>query len=344
MQGETQDEIAPPEEGGIGLVAKMLWSRKWPIALFAASGALIVLILSAIIEPDYTVKMIIMPPPDGGASNLLSQFGSLASAASSLTGLKLPGGGVNQNYTAVVQLLNSPRVYAEVDRKYGVFRLFYPKRWDDVRKTWKVRNSPIDTIVSGFKWAFRIPVHDAPNEDDLARLLKDRLEISQVEFTDIYNVSLRYKDPQVAAQFLNWDLNTADSMVRAEALARIRGEIEYVDQRLKSVTIDEHRRALGDLLASLERQNMIISGGGNYAVFVLQSPAVEVRPSLVTLLVNVLLGFVGGAAIAIAITLLFPTMTQKLDRRFATLFTIGERAQTGAKSDKSSGDAVPRKS
>lgn len=300
-----------PDGAGIASIVKLLWSRKWTIAVIGASGVFAMLAAGAVSEPDYTVKMIIMPPPDGGASSLLSQFGSLASAASSLTGIKVPGAD-NPNFSAVLQMLNSPRVYAEADRRYGLFRLFYPTRWDDAHKTWIVRITTLGAIISGMKQVFHIPVHDTPNEDDLARLLKSRLEISPVEFTNLYDVSLRYKDPQVAAQFLNWDLNTADSMIRAAALARIRGEIEYVDQRLKTITVDEHRRVLGELLASLERQNMIISGGGNYAVFVVQSPTVVARPSLTALVLQLLLGLVVGAAIAIAAVLLLPANMHKV--------------------------------
>jgi hypothetical protein len=305
---------------GFGQIAASMWSQKLFIAACAIAGVIVVSLSSLLAEPDYTVKMIIMPPPDGGVSSLLSQFGSLASAASSLTGLRVPSA-ESPNFTAVVQLLNSPHVLAEMDRRYGVLKLFYPKRWDAEHKTWTANDGALSSLVAGVKYAFHIPVHPTPTADDLALSLRNRFATSQIEFTNLTEVTFRYKDPELAAQFLTWDVNVADSIVRAEAMARIQGEIAYIDERLKTVAVEEHRHALGDLLSNLERQNMIIAGGGNYAALVLQAPTVSVRPTLTGLALQLLIGFLAGAVLSAAFVLLLPSAMDRLNKRLGGVFS-----------------------
>jgi len=308
---------------GFGQIALSVWNHKPFIAAFSAIGMVAIALLSLFATPEYTVKMEISPPADGGISNILSQFGSLAGAASSLTGIRIPSGD-NPNFTSVVQILRSPAVLTEIDRRYGILKQFYPKRWDEAHKVWTPpSDSPIATAIGSIKGAFHIPAHPYPTADDLALLLKRNLETTQIEFTDIYEVSLRYKDPDLAAQFLTWDVNTADAIIRAKTLKRIRSEIDYIDQRLQTVTIAEHRQALSALLSNLERQNIVLSGGETYAVVVLEPPTITVKPTLTGVAIMILGGLVGGAVLAIAAILLLPSFAARANdavkRPFARL-------------------------
>ena len=322
MQNQMlRDTDVPDRSEGTGLfhIGALLWSRALLIVLCGLIGSFVMVLEGLFSEPDYTVRMLIMPPPDGGAAGLMSQIGSLASAASSLTGLRIPTAD-NPNFTAVIQLLNSPRVYAEMERRYHILPLFYPKRWDSEHGSWIDDETVGSTIYAGLKLMFHIPVHPVPTPEDLALALKNRVEATQVEFTNLYELQFRYKDPDLAAKFLTWDVETADSLVRAEALARLQSEIDYIDQELKTVTVEEHRRALGELLANLERQNMIVAGGGNYAAYVLQAPTISARPSVLGLLLQIASGVLAGIIISSAWSLLFPTRTLTLNQQLIRLF------------------------
>jgi hypothetical protein len=330
MHENERDRTVSVEAGGTGFadIIKLVRSQGYFVSTCAALGFALMILASIAAKPEYTVQTVIMPPPDGGSQALLSQLGPLASAASSLTGLRL-GGGDDPSFQALRQLLESPRLYEEMERRHQILKLFYALRWDNERNTWKNEKNFLRTSIDSVKEMLQLPIYDQPTINDLGLLLERRLRITQIGFTQLYDVSLRYKDPVLAAQFLNWAIETGDSLVRADTVTRIQGQVDYIIQRLKVVTVQEHRQALSNLLLALERQGMLVSGGGNFSAVVLQAPTVVIRPSLRGVVATWLLGLLGGAVLATGLVLVFTKTTRAINAGIASVVTFGRNGRTG---------------
>jgi hypothetical protein len=312
MQDGSHDRDTSDEARGAGLsdVVRALKVQIHFIAAFAFLGLVAMGVYTSVTKLDYTVTSVVMPPPEGGAQGLASQFGALANAASSLAGLRLRGGGDDAGFTALRQLLVSPRLYEEMERRDPILRLFYPERWDFTNNKWRADKSGIQSYIDSVKKAFDIPVFDGPTISDFTALLGSRLSISQIELSDLYEVEFRYKDPAVATQLLSRALSTADALVRADASKRIQDQILYIGQRLQNVTVQEHRQALASLLLTLERQGMLAAGGENYAMVVLQAPTIVAHPRLAGLVGRLALGLLGGILLAMGMVLMFSNVTR----------------------------------
>jgi len=279
----------------------IVWRGRWLILGAALLGFLAATLYMRLTDPQYVAEMLVMPAQTGSGSAMGSP-GNRLSGVASLAGVNLDA--PNPHFTALRSLVKSARVYEMVDREHQLRPKFFPKQWDAANRRWLPKFGFVAGLKSSVQRFFDLPVFEAPGPDDLARIMDRKLDIAEIEKTGVYRVTFTNKDPHLAKQVVDWTVATADRLVRDGSHERTNAQIANLETRLHTVSLAEHRTVLTELLASEERELMMITPGEPFAIEVLQAAHEPQRPSSPQVFIVWLIGILGGAGLALAYLIL----------------------------------------
>ena len=151
---------------------------------------------------------------------------------------------------------------------------------------------------------FDLPVWTPPSVNLLAVYLEKELKISDVPLTGMRRIVYRHEDPAFAVQLLRWMHEEADGLIREEAQDRTTRQIKYIEEKLATVFVAEHRLSLTQLLSEQEKQMMMIQVDLPFAARMIEPPTVSDRPTSPNPIINIALGIIGGGILGVFIVLL----------------------------------------
>ncbi|MDX1540255.1 MAG: hypothetical protein R3349_02515, partial [Geminicoccaceae bacterium] len=165
-------------------------------------------------------------------------------------------------------------------------------RWDEETTSWQPPDAWVDRIRSAVAGFFGFPDWREPEPAMVAERLADELDVEGV--LGIYRLTLNLPDPAVGVRLLEAMHGAADGILRDEALAETRAQIEELEARLEGETDPTRRTALEDLLARRYQAEATLSAGRAFAADLIDPPAASGWPaSLHPLLVLAFAAFVG---------------------------------------------------
>jgi Chain length determinant protein len=275
----------------------------WRMVIGAVVGFILATIALFLSPAQYTAHMVIGPVQDNSSSLLSGRLGQFSSLAS-LAGVNLGAADNNVSFTILREVLKSQRLYETLDAKHQVIRQFFPAAWDAEKGGWKEPSGIVPAALAELRRVLGFPPHPNPTMFDLMRGLERRYQITQVQLSGLYRLTMVSNNPEFARDFLNWVLEESDRMVREDVMSRTTTQIRYIEDRLKTVTVQEHRSALLQLLIGQEQQRMLMASGLPFAATVIQPATVtdyptSPRPSLYWLF-GIFLGVLAGAFYHIA--------------------------------------------
>ena len=124
------------------------------------------------------------------------------------------------------------------------------------------KNSPMATAKGWLYGFFDLPVWTPPSAKGLTEYLEDELGIFEIAKTGMRRITFRHEDPEFAVQLVRWIHEESDEVIREEAQERTRRQIEYIERKLATVRITEHRQSLTLLLSDQEKQMMMTQEKG----------------------------------------------------------------------------------
>ena len=136
--------------------------------------------------------------------------------------------------------------------------------------------------------------------------LRSNLEVTQSDNGAVRYIELRGEDPDMARDLLLRLYTAADTSIRQASLQRTSQQIAFLDTRLRTLAVAEHRAALTQLLSEQEKRLMLLQIDQPYAARIVDPPMVPRLPiwprPLLTLgvsgLIAVVLWFVIGLVAA----------------------------------------------
>jgi hypothetical protein len=298
------------------LVAKQSWRL---ILGCAAAGFVIAAVNLQRAHYSYPVEMQVTQVqstgsggPGGGRMNQLSGLASLA-------GVSMPSTQNEVQFQLFTDSLKSRDVADELAKNQELMIALYGGQWDPITKTWFEPATPASTRI---KYWLRgllglapvLPWHP-PNGENVASLLANNLEVLQ-DPRKTYMVSLRFTSGsrEFSANFLTLLVKTADRRLRDRALERARVYIDYLSNKLSTVTVSEHRDALSQALGEQERYAMVASSDKPFAAEIFQSPWASNLPSTPSPRMNYAFWVLLGAASALAFAFLRHRYQENLRR------------------------------
>jgi len=213
--------------------------RRWPlVALLGIVGLAVGLAAAYLPEPTYRAEALLAPAQGEELEKGLGALGGGVGGLASLVCL-MPWDGALQAETV---LLMQSRSFAEAFiREHDLLPVLYAEYWDAEHRRW-----------TG-------PLAEKPptTQSAAAAFVENLLKLEQDAKTRTVRVSIEWRDPVVAARWVNDYVDRANELVRQRELAESTESLQYLRRELERTEILETRAALYRLTeAQLQRATL----------------------------------------------------------------------------------------
>ena len=263
----------------------LLWSRRKFVVLTTALATSLATGASFLIDKSYQASVVVVAVTDpdsngrlGSSGGLVSQIGGLAS----LAGLSV---GADNKKAESLAVLESEALTEDFITKNDLLPVIYQNRWDPMRKTWKVSEPE------------KVPTLWKANQ-----YFKSKVRAVSVDSkSGLVTVSVKWKDPNVAARWANSLVAMANDYLRSRAIQEAERNIAYLNDQASKTDVTGVKQAIYEILQSEIDKAMLARGNLEYALKVVDpafAPEIASSPKRA---VWVSLGFLGGLFLSIVL-------------------------------------------
>jgi uncharacterized protein involved in exopolysaccharide biosynthesis len=259
----------------IAAISEALWrGRRWVVGSTLILTSLAIT-YALVIPKLYETSSIVSVVQDADTS-VANRVG--LSELSSLAGLSLDHGGHRSEYVA---LLSSRLVATRFLEEKNLLPALFPNRWDPERKQWTLT------------WLHRKP----PTMNDAVRkFLRDILTVKEDRMTGLVTVRIRWRDPNVAAEWANELVEQVNEQARGEALEEAKRSLEFLRRELDETPNLPVRDSIYRLMEANLNRKMMANVQEQFALKTIDpamaDPRKVVRPLFVF---DVIIAFLAGA-------------------------------------------------
>lgn len=202
-------------------------------------------------EEVFKAETLLAPAQDekSGASSSINQLGGLAAMA----GISIPN---DSNIKQVLATLQSRKFLRAFIQQKKLMPLLFGEIWDRETQTWLV--SSLD---------------EEPTLQKAIKVFKGCLSVEEGKMTGLITLSISWKDPEVAAQWVNDLVKQLNEQLREQAIADSQKRVGYLEQELAKTTLQDMRAVLYNLLESEKQNAMLANVNEDFALEVID-PAV----------------------------------------------------------------------
>lgn len=286
-------------------VVAELWRRKVAIlcaGLLFLLGGIAYLHLA---EYEYTGEMRVVASQAPGNNTGIAggRLGNLAS----LVGITTESGSPSP-FKLYLEELTSRDVASALVSRRDLMQVIFKREWDARTGSWR-RPEPTP-FRDGIKALLGFPALEwrPPDAARLQDYLRKSIKIDDDPKRAVTIVRFDNADPHFAATLLAALNAAADHHLKTVALARASEFVRYLNARLATVVVAEHRVALTSVLSDQEKQIMLASSGAPYAADLVEAPTSSLAPTspraVIVLVASLLFGLVTGvigAMVAISV-------------------------------------------
>ncbi len=291
-----------PHDGGVSLREFLLfaWKYRWLAVvsgLILAGGALLAAVL---ITPKYTASVVLLPVSNrnsslglGGLAGGMSQLGGLAS----LVGINIGGtGGQREEALATLQsrILTDQYIVA-----HDLLPILYSNKWNGKTHTW----------LGGRKAA--VPTLWKAN-----RLFQKKIRTVEVNSkTGLVKLSIRWKNPDQAAQWANGLVSLTNDYMRQRAINEAERSIAYLNEESGDTNIVAVKNAIYTLMEAEIKNEMVARSRKDFALKVIDPAVPPEKQSFPRPLLWTFVGLLGGLFVGYVIAIIKATFSDSSANR-----------------------------
>jgi uncharacterized protein involved in exopolysaccharide biosynthesis len=241
------------EEGPSGVASRdqldlvslfvVLWAGKWLVlasALLITCGA----IAYALAATEWYRSEVLMMPAEKKSLGLAGQLGGLGGLAS-LAGITVGDGGTAEPL-AVLTSRDFTRSFIEDE---NLMPILFEEKWDKSAKQWSSPNKD--------EW---------PDIRDAIKFFGEKIRgVREDRKTGLITVSIRWTDPEIAANWANLLVNRVNSHMRQRALTAGQANVAYLQRELATATLLPLQESVGRLLETELQKVMMAKGNEEFA-------------------------------------------------------------------------------
>jgi len=293
------------EDGDIDL--RVLGSRilSHPLVLGAcvACAILVAVIYLHLAQWKYTVELSVTPV-DTGSSGISASLGGLSGLAS-MVGVNLPTSQNVSPFDLYVQSLRTREVAEAIIKDEDLTHVVFRREWDERSRTWHEPQSVLRGVARAAAALLGVPLVPwrVPDAARLQDFLERNLDVEQDSKTKVLTISLAHENPEFAIKFLSALDRAVDEGLRRRALARARSNIEYLSQKLNTISVVEYRQAIAQTMSDQEKLIMMASSTAPFAAEPFGRPTASSRPTspnaYMVLLIAAVIGAIGGSMVSL---------------------------------------------
>lgn len=280
------DEARPPPlTFGVLLSRARRW---WALGIaLVVLGAALGLSVSQLLTPIYRAETVLQPAqPIGNGDNFLLGGASLAPLIGEAATPAL--------VSEALALTRSRRFVREFVEELEIAPTLFPGRWNEERQQWKEPGALARLAASLNRSG---PAEAEPSNEEIYRRFMEMMTAEVRPNDSMVILSVTAEDPKDAAEWANALVEKANEEVRRRALNEANGNLRFLNDGLRSVTMPFARESLAQLAQDEYRKQMLAAAQPNYA-FVPVDPAsvpdepVSPKPLLMAIF-GAMLGLVG---------------------------------------------------
>jgi uncharacterized protein involved in exopolysaccharide biosynthesis len=229
----------------------------------------------------YTAELQVSPAQSSQGKGLASKLGGLSDLAS-MAGVNIPQDGDAMQFELYLEGIHSRGVADALAKRTDLMKVIFKSEWDDASHSW-VNPSPAIVVLGKKLLAgiLGVPTFDwrPPDGAQLQKYISDNVTVERNPKNPLVTISYDDVDPQFAVTFLDALHQVDDNMLRQKAQSRSEQYIQYLSDKLPTVTIAEHRQAIADALSDQEKSLMMASAHAAYAADPFGAPSASARPT-----------------------------------------------------------------
>lgn len=272
QSGNGQSEL------DIAVLLTALWRGRWlviaNIVVFAALGG--VYAFTAV--PWFQADVVLSPVGKKSLPGGLAQLGGLAS----LAGIEIPSAESGEP----LAVLRSKAIVRDFIDDKALMPVLYPAKWNAAAKEWTV------------------PEAQRPDIRDAVAYFDEKIRIvSEDKKAGLVTLSIRWRDPVVAADWANTLVRRLNERMRSQAIHEAQTSIEYLQKEMAAASVVSLQQSIGRVLES-EMQKMALARANDEFSFKIVDSAIPPRHRYspkrgLILALSALLGFAVAAAVVI---------------------------------------------
>lgn len=178
------------------------------------------------------------------------------------------------------EVMTSVELAQKLDPNGPIFRGAFVGSWDAEAQKWRPPQGglarwrqTISEALGGEPW-------HPPTPFTFAKLMRNELAFSPVGRTTMLRIALRTGRPDFAVQLLTALNDMADTIIRDSQRARVAAYRDFLSAELPTITNQENRQVISQLLLEQERQFMMLNANSiSYVAEVIDPPSVPDQPN-----------------------------------------------------------------
>lgn len=294
------DDLGDGEQGegpSIRRIFEALLAHRWLAVLILAGSMLAAVLYLQLATKTYTVSAMVSP--------IESQDGQLAKYAqlTSLVGLNVNTGLGVSNYEKFREILTSVALAQRLATRHDLLIRIYPQEWNSTAQRWEPPGGFVAWLRRGLQRLAGMPSWAPPSPKRLSEFLENNIKVRDLNVSSIVSISIVHKDPEFATWLLELILKEGDELIREKERGVVSESVAYVRAKLGEVVVQEHRRALVDILSGLEQRAMLAESGGYFAAEILDPPVASDLPTSPNPVMTLALALVFGAGVSLVVSM-----------------------------------------
>lgn len=250
-----------------------LWKSKWIIVattlVFAIASVLYALSLPNIYKADT-----ILAPVETSNSNSLSKMAGQLGGLAALAGVNLGGADSSQTDLAVQVMKSRNFIDFFISKHDLLVPIMAAKRWD-LETNKLILDDELYDAHSG-EW-LRDPIGlrgAKPTAQEAFKVFReDIFDVSQDKDTGLYQVSIKYYSPFIAAQWVTWLVEDINKVMRERSIAETSQNLNYLNTQLEKTAVADMKSTFYKLIEEQTKSLMLAEVQEEF-VFKVVDPAV----------------------------------------------------------------------
>jgi hypothetical protein len=304
MERAPADTPAPRPAAVFAGALATVRARIWAIAIIAIAALLVAIAWLRTTDYVYTAALRVAPAPTSERET--ANLGALTNLAT-LTGATLEAIPVTP-FRLYTEGLYTREVAMRLASDPVLMHKAFPREWDAAAHKWHDPAGFGTQLANGLYRTFGVPVQPwrAPDAARLQSWIGEQVHLDQTPKTPIVTLSIDSTDRNFAREFIVRLHTTVDAWLRERTLERTRNNIAYLEARLPTVSLVEHRQALFATLSDQQQRQMMARNPAAYAAEPFGKVSVSDKPTSPRQIPVLALALMLGLAIGIGGALVVP--------------------------------------
>lgn len=291
----TPTPVFVAREDGVSLREFLLfiWRSRWTALAAGVLCAIAAAVTAWIVTPEYTASVVLLPVSTHGGSVDLGGSASELTGLASLAGINLNG--ANQVKTEALATLESEILTEQYIRQHDLLPILFSSEWNAATRQWKTTDPR------------KVPTLWKAN-----RSFKDVRAIDDDTKTGLITLTIKWKNPYLAADWANGLVKLTNDYLRQRAIDEAERNIAYLSGEVSKTNIVEVKSAIYTLMESEIKNEMIARGRNEYALRVIDPAVPPEKMSFPRPVLWTAGAFLAGIFLGFLVTVVRETMADEL--------------------------------